>query len=65
MLILSRKPGQQICIGKDIIVSVKQVKSGRVKVAIDAPEQLVIRRGELQAELPAASLTVADKAAHR
>lgn len=48
MLILSRKPGEQICIGSDVVLRVTQIKRGRVTVAIDAPQSVVVLRGELQ-----------------
>jgi carbon storage regulator CsrA len=50
MLILSRKPGEQICIGSEIVVSVKRVKGTRVQIAIDAPAHVGISRGELRTD---------------
>jgi carbon storage regulator len=51
MLVLSRKVGEQICIGGGIVVHVKRIKSDRVSLGIDAPRQLPVMRGELSNEL--------------
>lgn len=47
MLILSRKAGQRIVIGKDIIVSIMRVTRNQISIGIDAPESVHIVRGEL------------------
>jgi carbon storage regulator len=48
MLVLSRKSGESIHIGDGIIVTITEIRGGRVKVGISAPDSFVIRRGELQ-----------------
>ncbi len=50
MLVLSRKAGESIEIGTDITVRIVAVKGRTVKVAIDAPPQVQILRGELCAD---------------
>jgi len=47
MLVLSRKPGESIQIGENVTVKVVQRKGNRVRLAIDAPGDLEILRGEL------------------
>ena len=47
MLVLSRKPGEKVVIGNGITVTVVEVQGNRVRVGIDAPEQVRILRGEL------------------
>jgi len=47
MLVLSRKVGQSILVGNDLVLQIVKVQGGRVKVAIQAPESVRIRRGEL------------------
>ena len=47
MLVLSRKPGEKIRIGDDIIVTVVEVRGNRVRIGIEAPEDCGIVRGEL------------------
>lgn len=48
MLVLSRKPGEKIHIGDNITITVTYVKGNRVKLGIEAPEDVSIVRGELQ-----------------
>ena len=49
MLVLSRKLGEQIYIGENISVEVRRVAGNRVTLAIDAPKEIRILRGELKA----------------
>ncbi len=48
MLILQRKVGQSIYIGEDIIVTVQEISSDKVKLSIDAPKDIKIMRDELK-----------------
>jgi len=48
MLVLTRKAGQAIQIGHDIVVLVKSISGGRVSVAIQAPQAIKVLRGELK-----------------
>jgi carbon storage regulator CsrA len=47
MLVLSRKVGERICIGDDVTIVVQRVAGGRVALAIEAPRDVKILRGEL------------------
>jgi len=47
MLVLTRKPRQQIMIGDDIVVNVVEVQGDNVRIAIDAPREVKIYRGEI------------------
>ncbi|MGP1586175.1 MAG: carbon storage regulator CsrA [Schwartzia sp. (in: firmicutes)] len=47
MLVLTRKPRQQIMIGDHIIVNVVEVQGDNVRIAIDAPREVKIYRGEI------------------
>ena len=47
MLVLSRKRGQEIVIGNGITVKVLEVTASRVRLGIDAPEELPVRREEV------------------
>jgi carbon storage regulator CsrA len=47
MLVLSRKKNEAIHIGEDITIRVVAVRGNRVQLAIDAPEQFRILRGEI------------------
>jgi len=47
MLVLSRKPGQQIVIGSDVVVTITRVSGNQVAIGIEAPKEVTILRGEL------------------
>ena len=47
MLALTRKPGRQIMIGDDILINIVDVQGDSVRIAIDAPREIKIYRGEL------------------
>ena len=47
MLILTRKVGEAIMIGEDIVVKVLGVRSGQVKIGIEAPRELPVHRHEI------------------
>lgn len=47
MLVLSRRAGQSIMIGKDIKVTVTKLANGQVWLGIDAPKSIVVDREEI------------------
>ena len=47
MLALTRKPGHQIMIGDNILINIVDVQGDSVRIAIDAPREIKIYRGEL------------------
>ena len=47
MLILTRKVGEVIMIGEDVVVKVLGVRSGQVKIGIEAPRELPVHRHEI------------------
>ena len=55
MLVLSRKVGERLVIGDDIVLIVNKVAGNRITLAIDAPINVRIIRGELAAKEPAAA----------
>jgi carbon storage regulator CsrA len=48
VLVLSRKARQELQIGKDIAIVVKEIKGNRVVLGIVAPAETTIKRGELR-----------------
>lgn len=48
MLVLSRKTGERIHIGNDITIEIRRVAGNRVTIALDAPRDVRILRGELE-----------------
>lgn len=49
MLVLTRKPGEKVIIGGNIIVTVLEIKGQRVRLAFEAPDEVTIMRQELVA----------------
>ncbi len=47
MLVLSRKPNESIRIANDVVLTVLQVQGNRVRLGIEAPAKVKIRRSEL------------------
>jgi carbon storage regulator len=46
MLVLTRKVGERIIIGDDIVITVTKIQGNRIQVAIEAPANKKIIRGE-------------------
>lgn len=47
MLVLSRKKHEKIYINKDIIITIVDIKHGKVRVGIEAPKDVIIDREEV------------------
>ena len=47
MLVLTRKPGEKIFIGDNVSLTVVEVKGDSVRIAVDAPGDVKIYRGEI------------------
>ena len=47
MLVLSRKTGESICIGSDIVVTVHSIRRTQVRLCVEAPKDVRILREEL------------------
>jgi len=50
MLILTRKAGEALTIGDEITVAVIEIKGSHVRLGIDAPQGIRIRRPEVGEE---------------
>ena len=50
MLVLSRKESQKIKLGDSIVLTIVRVSGDRVRLGIEAPEDIVILREELETE---------------
>ena len=48
MLVLSRKVRQRIYLGDNIVVEIRRITGNRVTLALDAPGNVRILRGELR-----------------
>ncbi len=47
MLVLSRKEGEQLVIGDNIVLTVNRISGNRVAIGIEAPREVRIVRAEL------------------
>jgi carbon storage regulator len=48
MLVLSRKVGERIHVGDNIVLEIRRIAGNRVTLALDAPRDIRILRGELE-----------------
>ena len=55
MLVLTRRPGESIMIGDDIVVTVLDVRGDVVRVGIRAPRSVQVHREEVYLELQKAN----------
>ena len=47
MLVLSRRVGERLMIGDDVVVTILEVRSDGVRLGIDAPRSVAINRAEV------------------
>ncbi|MBA2175567.1 carbon storage regulator [Halobacillus locisalis] len=47
MLVIGRKPGEYVMLDDDIMVKVVKSEEGHLRLAIEAPKEVKITRGEL------------------
>ena len=50
MLIVTRKPGEGLRIGAAVTVRVLEISGGRVRLSVEAPPEVAVRRVEEQPE---------------
>jgi carbon storage regulator len=60
VLVLSRRTGESVIIGDDIVVTVLEVRGDVVRVGIDAPRSVRVHREEVYRELEAANRSAAE-----
>lgn len=68
MLVLSRRPGESIMIGTDVVVTVLEVSGDTVRIGVRAPRHIAVHREEVflvlqDANRDAASSTTTDLSA--
>ena len=63
MLVLTRKRGERILIGDDIVVTVMDVKGDSVRIGIEAPSGVRIHRAEVVEAVSEANVAAAGPAA--
>lgn len=47
MLALTRRVGERIVIGDNVVVTIVDIKGDSIRIAIDAPREIKIYRGEI------------------
>jgi carbon storage regulator len=48
MLVVTRKQGERLWIGDNVVVTVIECKGGRVRLGLDAPQAVAIYREEIR-----------------
>jgi carbon storage regulator len=61
MLVLSRKHGERVVIGRDIVVTVIEARDGRVRLGFEAPQGMPIHREEVLEKITRSEASVSDK----
>ena len=47
MLVLTRKVGESITIGNDIVVTVLEIRGNQIRIGVEAPKQTPVNRTEI------------------
>ncbi len=47
MLVLTRRPGESIVVGHNVVITVIEIKGGQVRIGIDAPREVQVHREEV------------------
>lgn len=59
MLVLSRRVGESVAIGDDVVVTVLEVRGDVIRVGIDAPRSVAVHRAELLVQLESVNQSAA------
>lgn len=62
MLVLSRKVGERLLIGDDIVITILDSRGDGVRIGIDAPRSLRVHRAEILEAVVAANQAAASAA---
>jgi carbon storage regulator len=55
MLVLTRRPGESVMIGDDVIITVLEARRDVIRLGIQAPRDVQVHREEVYRELQAAN----------
>lgn len=64
MLVLTRRPGESIVVGENIVVTVIEIKGGQVRIGIDAPRDVDVYREEIYEQVKQENLSAIANADH-
>lgn len=56
MLVLARKLSEAICVGDEVRITIVEIRGGRVRLGIEAPRHIRIRRDEIAPDADDGSL---------
>ncbi len=59
MLVLTRKTGDSIVIGTDVVVTVLEVRNDQVRIGITAPRSVAVHREEVYRQIAAENASAA------
>ena len=59
MLVLTRRAGESVMIGDDVVITVLEVRGDVIRVGIRAPREVQVHREEVYRELQAANRAAA------
>jgi carbon storage regulator len=62
MLIITRRPGEKIMLGDNVVVHVMEIVGNTVRVGIEAPRSLPVYREEIWRQVRAENQAVAEAA---
>ncbi len=65
MLIITRRPGEKIMLGDDIVVEVMEIAGNTVRIGIQAPRSLPVYREEIWASVKQENQAAASAPADR
>jgi carbon storage regulator len=57
MLVLTRRPGESIVVGENIVVTVIEIKGGQVRIGVDAPREVDVYREEIYEQVKQENLS--------
>jgi carbon storage regulator len=60
MLVITRKPGERICLGDDVTITVLDVVGSTVRLGIEAPAEIPVYRQEIWAAVKEENRAAAD-----
>jgi carbon storage regulator len=63
MLVLTRRSQQSIMIGKDVVITVLEVRGDQVRIGVSAPRDVEVHREEVFLELQEANQSAASPSA--
>lgn len=55
MLVLSRRPNESLRIGHDVVITVLEVNGDKIRIGIDAPQNVEVHRQEVYDEVQRAN----------